>query len=218
MEITWECIKEKEDFYISYLLYKEGKTIELISLIRNISKEEAGIHIIKAKDIIRNNSKEKENKKNLDYILSLDKEKKIDFINSIEVDNQIEIKRELYRRMTQEKNIEDLIAMIWISGEFKDEKFLKIIHQYSFHLNGNIRRIAYSAMKKIGSTESLDYLHRGIIDKKPQVRQYAAKTLEIIGNEESLKKLKNLMDKKDEKDYVKRSFSRAIEEIEKRTK
>lgn len=216
MEINWENVSEKEDFYISYLLYKEGKSIDLVSKIRNIPKDEASIHIIKAKDGLRKKNTVKKITKNLDYILTLDKEERIEEIELMMEKDLLEVKRELYVRLKREKNIDELMSLIWICGEMKDEKFLNLIHKASFHLNGNIRRMSYSAMKKIGSTRSLEFLHRGITDKKPQVRQYAAKSLELIGDDESLRRLKNLMDRKDEKEYVKRSFSMAIEEIEKR--
>ncbi len=37
MDINWENIDNLEDYFITYLLYKESKTVSQISKIRNIS-------------------------------------------------------------------------------------------------------------------------------------------------------------------------------------
>lgn len=49
MDINWENIDNLEDYFITYLLYKESKTVSQISKIRNISSTEAGEQLIQAK-------------------------------------------------------------------------------------------------------------------------------------------------------------------------
>lgn len=49
MDINWENIDNLEDYFITYLLYKESKTVSQISKIRNISSTEASEQLIQAK-------------------------------------------------------------------------------------------------------------------------------------------------------------------------
>ena len=47
--VDWNNIDELEDYFITYLLYKESKTVSQISKIRNISTMEVKDQLIKAK-------------------------------------------------------------------------------------------------------------------------------------------------------------------------
>jgi HEAT repeat protein len=213
--LSWENIDNLEDFFITYLLYKEGKDIIQISKIRNVSIDQVNRDIIKAKENLKKYTKK--DKKNIVHkLLEMDKEQRINYISSLEKESLTDLKKKLYKRILQEKNAEDLMILLWIAGEFKDDRFLNIIHSISNHPHGGVRRMAYSAMGKINSSESIDFLHKGLIDSKPQVRQYSAKALMKLGNETSLRKLKNLITNPREKQYVKRAFLEAIKSIEKR--
>lgn len=215
LDISWEKADNLDDYFITYLLYKEGRNIPQISKIRNISIENVNRDLIKAKEILKkipNN----EQKDIVHKILEMDKENRIKYINLLNEDELIDLKKSLYKRILKENNAEDLMVLIWTAGELKDDRFLKVIHSISNHPHGGVRRMAYSAMGKIKSIESIDFLHRGLIDVKPQVRQYASKSLSKIGNEVSLKKLRNLIQNPNEKDYVKRTFLEAIKLIQER--
>ncbi|WFD09307.1 HEAT repeat domain-containing protein [Tepidibacter hydrothermalis] len=212
MVLSWENIDQLEDFKITYLLYQEGKNIEQISKIRNMKIDDVNRDIIKYKQFlnhIRNN-----NKTIIDILLEEDKDSRIDIINSLNENELNNVKKLLYKRILVEKNVEDFMILLWICGELKDCRLLDIVHTYSKHPHGGVRRMAYSAMGKLGSDKSIDYLHKGLIDAKPQVRQYAAKSLCKIGNEVTLKKLKNLINNPNEKEYVKRAFLEAIDILE----
>lgn len=215
MNISWDNIDSLEDYFITYLLYKEGRDVPQISKIRNISIENVNRDLIKSKEILKAYPK-KEEKDIIYKVLEMDKENRINYINSLNEDELIELKKCLYKRILKEKNAEDLMVLVWTAGELKDSRFLKVIHYISDHPHGGVRRMSYSAMGKIGSIESIDFLHRGLIDSKPQVRQYASKSLAKIGNEVSLKKLKNLIQNPNEKDYVKRAYLETIRYIEER--
>ncbi len=214
LNIIWENIDHLENYFITYLLYQEGKNVPQISKIRNMSLEEVNKDLIRAKEKLKKYKKEEKDR--IHHILELDKENRMKFIYSLERLDLEDFKKNIYKRILQEKNAEDLMVLIWTSGELKDNRFLKVIHMNANHPHGGVRRMAYSAMGKIGSIESLDFLHRGLLDVKPQVRQYAAKSLGRIGNEVSLKKLKNLIQNPKEKEYVKRAFLEAIEIIRER--
>lgn len=217
MNISWDNIGNLEDYYITYLLYKESKTVSQISKIRNISVTEVNDQLIKAKLEIKSMLKEKIelSKDIIDKFLGQNKNDRLDFIGSLSEENLIDFKRKLYKRILTEKNAEDLMILIWTTGELKDDRFLKLLHPITSHRHSDVRRITYSALRKIESPKSREYLQRGLYDTNPQTRQYCAKALAKIGNENSLKMLKQLKSKKQfEKDYVLRAYEDAIYNLE----
>lgn len=218
MRISWENIDVIEDFFITYLLYKESKTVPQISKIRNISQEEVKEQIIEAKLMIRASHKESDKVKEdiLDEFLKLDKSSRLDFMDSLDDEKMLYFKRKLFKRITEEKNAEDLISLIWATGELKDSKFLNLLHHFTDHRHSDVRRITYSALRKIGSKESKEFLEKGLYDSNAQTRQYSAKALSEIGDELSLKMLKRLrsLNRNSEKNYVLRAYDEAINTLE----
>ena len=116
MNIDWNNIDQLEDYFITYLLYKESKTVPQISKIRNISTMEVKDQLIRAKLEIKSMSKNKleSSKDILDKYLELDKSERLDFIDELGLDDDrmLKFKRELYKRIRLEKNAEDLIILI----------------------------------------------------------------------------------------------------------
>lgn len=217
MNIGWDNIDNLEDYYITYLLYKESKTVSQISKIRNLSTIEVNDQLIKAKLEIKAMLKDKIelSKDIIDKFLSLNKTDRLEFIGKLESEREIDFKRKLYKRILTEKNAEDLMILIWTTGELRDERFLKLLHPLTSHRHSDVRRITYSAIRKIESPSSREYLQRGLYDSNPQTRQYCAKALAKIGNENSLRMLKQLKNKKQiEKDYVLRAYEEAITILE----
>ena len=209
--VDWNNIDELEDYFITYLLYKESKTVSQISKIRNISTMEVKDQLIKAKLQIKSLSKEKveSSKGILDKYLELSKSERLDFIEELNLDDDrmIKFKRELYKRIRTEKNAEDLIILIWTTGELKEEKYLDLLHALTMH--------RHSAIRKISSPRSRTCLEKGLYDSNPQTRQYCAKALAIIGNDNSLKILEKLIKQKShEKEYVLRAYEEAIQALE----
>ena len=217
MNISWDNIDNLEDYYITYLLYKESKTVSQISKIRNLSSVEVNDQLIKAKLEIKAMLKEKVelSKDILDKFLGFNRTERLDFISNLQEDKLIEFKRKVYKRIITERNVEDLMILIWATGEMKDDRFLKLLHQLTTHRHSDVRRITYSALRKIESPQSREYLQRGLYDTNPQTRQYCAKALAKIGNQNSLKMLKQLKNKKQfEKEYVLRAYEEAITSLE----
>lgn len=218
MNISWDNIDNLEDYYITYLLYKESKTVSQISKIRNLSSTEVNDQLIKAKLEIKAMLKDKVelSKDVIDKFLALNKNDRLDFISNLDGERIVDFKRKLYKRILTERNAEDLMILIWTTGELKDDKFLKLLHPLTSHRHSDVRRITYSALRKIESPSSREYLQRGLYDTNAQTRQYCAKALAKIGNENSLKMLKQLRTKKQyEKDYVLRAYEEAITILEK---
>ena len=217
MNISWDNIDNLEDYHITYLLYKESKTVSQISKIRNLSSVEVNDQLIKAKLEIKAMLKDKVelSKDILDKFLGLNRTERLDFISNLQEDKLIEFKRKVYKRIITERNVEDLMILIWATGEMKDDRFLKLLHQLTTHRHSDVRRITYSALRKIESPQSREYLQRGLYDTNPQTRQYCAKALAKIGNQNSLKMLKQLKNKKQfEKEYVLRAYEESITTLE----
>lgn len=195
-----------------------------IKKIKNKSKEadknkkekklEENIPInLNEKNFDNNNEKKDE----LQIFLGLDKNKRLDFLDRLKPEKMIYFKRKVYKRILTEYNTDDLIVLIWTTGELKDENFLNILHNLTEHRNSDVRRITYSAIRKIGSPKSREVLELGLLDSNPQTRQYCAKALLKVGNEHSLNILRNLYRARQgvEKDYVLRVYREAIIELEK---
>ena len=79
MDISWSNIDNLEDYFITYLLYTESKTVSQISRIRNISIAEVNDQLIKAKLEIKSANKQKveSSKDVLDKFLELGKDSRL---------------------------------------------------------------------------------------------------------------------------------------------
>ena len=217
MNISWDNIDKLEDHYITYLLYKESRTVSQISKIRNLSTSQVNDQLIKAKLEIKSMLKDKVelSKDVIDKFLVLNKNDRLKFMDSLNEERMLDFKRKLYKRIITEKNAEDLMILILATGELKDDRFLALLHPLTSHRHSDVRRITYSALRKIESPSSREYLQRGLYDSNPQTRQYCAKALAKIGNKNSLKMLKQLRNKKNfEKEYVLRAYEEAISILE----
>ena len=217
MNISWDNIDKLEDQYITYLLYKESRKVSQISKIRNLSTSQVNDQLIKAKLEIKSMLKDKVelSKDVIDKFLVLNKNDRLKFMDSLNEERMLDFKRKLYKRIITEKNAEDLMILIWATGELKDDRFLALLHPLTSHRHSDVRRITYSALRKIESPSSREYLQRGLYDSNPQTRQYCAKALAKIGNKNSLKMLKQLRNKKNfEKEYVLRAYEEAISILE----
>lgn len=221
MNVNWDNMDQLEDYFITYLLYKESKNVSQISKIRNISTTEVNDHLIKAKLEIKAMLKDELelSKDILDRFLELNKDQRLSFMDNLNEEKMIDFKRKIYKRILVERNIEDLMILIWATGELKDDRFLKLLHSLTSHRHSDVRRITYSALRKIESPKSREVLQRGLYDTNAQTRQYCAKALSKIGNEISLKMLRQLKNKKQfEKDYVLRAYDEAIDALENKSK
>lgn len=126
-----------------------------------------------------------------------------------------DFKRKVYRGILRLDNVDDLMVLVWAAGEFRDARFLDILYPITEKKHANIRRIAYSAIGKIGSTSSSNIMEMGLSDTNPQVRQYCAKSLANLGTKDSIKILENLIKLKAdfEKDYVLRAARESLDAL-----
>lgn len=232
MILAWTAGELADDEFLEFLeelINHENDDVRkvansAIKKIKNKSKEadknkkekklEENIPInLNEKNFDNNNEKKDE----LQIFLGLDKNKRLDFLDRLKPEKMIYFKRKVYKRILTEYNTDDLIVLIWTTGELKDENFLNILHNLTEHRNSDVRRITYSAIRKIGSPKSREVLELGLLDSNPQTRQYCAKALLKVGNGHSLNILRNLYRARQgvEKDYVLRAYREAIIKLEK---
>lgn len=215
LKLNWEDIKDQEDFMITFLLYQEGKTIEWISKIRNMSIEIIKEQIIQAKVKLKK-------KEALTYhpiflkLLSGTKRERSLFIEASTQEEKEKLIVYLAKVIPHIEQAEDKMIALWLAGQLQDKRLLKTIQREMEHKHGGVRRMVCSALRKIPHESNLEVLYRGLQDMKPQVRQYAAKALGEIGDEKTLYRIKGLFKKPGELDYVKRSYVQTIELIESR--
>lgn len=94
-----------------------------------------------------------------------------------------------------------LVSYIVSLGETKKESNLEELITFLSSSNGNVRRIACSALGKIRSPEAEIPLLELLDDSKPQVRQYAIKALGGLAGSEVLPNLTEMINNPNEKDY-----------------
>jgi len=218
MERTlWKDISKIEDYFITYLLYKEGKPIESIALIRRMSKQEVEKDIIKSKIFLSKDLKKEIREDKLVKIISLPKKDRVLYLKDITEEEKNKLSDEIYNRYIKFKNQEDRMILIWLIGELNEERFLPFIRMELRSKNVNYRRLACSALGKMGNKGAKPWLEATLKDENPQVRQYAVKALSGIGDSHTLELLREVV-LTDEKEYVKRAAKQSIKEIKNKLK
>lgn len=104
----------------------------------------------------------------------------------------------------------------WLLGEAKDPKNIPKLIEFTKSENANEKKLAASALGKISNFkpqiyEAVPHLIKLLEDKRPDVRQYSAKSLGKIGSEDAISHLKQLLN--DEKPYVRKAATAAIKRI-----
>lgn len=214
VDLTWEALDMEKDHMVTYLLYKEKKSIPLIARIRRITEEEVKHQLIKAKSELF--TAKTNGGSLLDGMLEMTKSHRQTLLVTMSQKDKKILARQIYQRYDDMENPEDKMVMIWIIGELGITKLIDLVHRDVKHPHGNVRRLVCSAINKIGDEKSVEYLYRALMDSKPQVRQYAAKALGRLGGKKAIAKLRGLSLNPKEKDYVKVAFDEAIRNIQTR--
>ncbi len=87
----------------------------------------------------------------------------------------------------------DKEAAVWIIGELKEVSCLDILIKASVNKYINVRRMAVSAMGKMGDIRAEGALLRALGDENPQVISYAIKSLGKIKSEKAITKIKYII-------------------------
>lgn len=217
MKSVWDSIDEMSDSLISYNLFKEGKTIYQISKIRNMDEHTIKFQLFEIKKQLSyevQNTITNEEDFNISDYLSMTKVQRLECIERIRNSgNEDKMERMIEEALITTSNIEDIMVLIWTIGEFNFINFKNKLKYFCSHPHGNIRRMAFSAMGKMGLEEFLPYLINGLKDKKPQVKQYAIIAFGKISKEDNIERLYSIINDINEKEYIKRAAEQSIEQI-----
>jgi hypothetical protein len=202
VDYNWDDIENYNNSQISYFLFLEGKSIDVISKIRNISREETQRHIIDGKIKYRFLAKSKNLEELLNVISKAGKNDKQLLLSNLDEKNR-EALLDHIRNNYVEMHSKDKETAIWLVGELRDINSKDILIKASVHKFVNVRRMAVSAMGKIDDKIFENALRRALEDENPQVISYALKALIKMKNINSKDKVQKLLAASD-KEYIKK--------------
>jgi hypothetical protein len=202
VDYNWDDIENYNDSQISYFLFLEGKSIDVISKIRNISREEVQRHIIDGKIKYRFLAKSKNSEELLITISKAGKNDKQLLLSNLDEKNR-EALLDHIRNNYVEMHSKDKETAIWLVGELRDINSKDILIKASVHKFVNVRRMAVSAMGKIDDKIFENALKRALEDENPQVISYALKALIKMKNINAKDKVQKLLAASD-KEYIKK--------------
>jgi hypothetical protein len=202
VDYNWDDIENYNDSQISYFLFLEGKSIDVISKIRNISREEVQRHIIDGKIKYRFLAKSKNSEELLITISKAGKNDKQLLLSNLDEKNREALLNHI-RNNYVEMHSKDKETAIWLVGELRDINSKDILIKASVHKFVNVRRMAVSAMGKIDDKIFENALKRALEDENPQVISYALKALIKMKNINAKDKVQKLLVASD-KEYIKK--------------
>lgn len=211
VNINWGDIANYSDEDITYFLFLEGKSIDSLCKIRNLSKETIQKHVLDGKIKYGILAKSNDEEELFDVISKSGKQDKVEalkYLNNSNKNRLIQFIRHNYADM----KTKDKENAVWILGEIGDKGVLDLLIKASVHNHVNVRRMAVSAVGKIGDKNMETVAIRALEDQNPQVVMYAIKALIKIKSKNALGKVKEVY-KKTEKDYVKRTAEEYFEAV-----
>lgn len=201
INIDWSKADALDQDEISYYLFLEGKSAEAIAIIRKLDKETVQSHIVngkikygilaKCEDIagLFRTISESPKADKIGVLGSLDKELRDGLMGYI---------CSCYSDMRSR----DKETAVWLLGELKLESGYGILKKASVHNHVNIRRMAVSAMGKIGDGYFETALIKALDDENPQVVSYAIKALDRLDSKLAYDRIKKIYENP-ERDYLK---------------
>jgi hypothetical protein len=212
IKTNWDDVEKFTHEEISYFLSLEGKSTDAICKIRSLSKEEVQRHLIEGKIKYRYLARANSVDELFQTLCSLPKNDKLILLTGLKSDMKqslLEYIKTEYMNM-QTKNKE---TAIWILGELKSVNSMHVLQKAVVHKHVNIRRMAVSALGKLGDIASENALIRALDDENSQVVHYAVKSLIKIKSKKALEKIKSIYIKTD-KEYLKRASEEYLSSLE----
>ena len=212
VNIKWNYIEDLSNEDISYFLFLEGKSIEVISKIRGLETSEVQRHIIEGKIKYRLLSKSNNIEELFHSIATAGKQDKLRVLNSLDDKTKQEILKFVKDRYIQMSS-KDKEAAVWIVGELRDVNSKGILIKGSVHKSFNVRRLSVSAIGKLQDKDLEMTLIRALDDSNPQVVTYAIGSLAKIKGKKAKEKIESLKAKSD-KAYIIRAADKYLETID----
>jgi HEAT repeat protein len=211
LKIDWKDIQSYSDEDISYFLFLEGKNIEAVSRIRNLSRETVETHIISGKIKFGMLARSKDTRELFRRICSAGKMDKLNTLTSLDEENRKGLFNYISSFYVRMNNKEKEVAL-WIIGECKEKMMAPILKSAVISDQINLRRLAVSAIGKIRDPLFEDTLISCLNDPNPQVVLYALKALAKIKSKKSIDKVK-LISEESDKDYLIRACIELVNEV-----
>jgi len=201
IKVEWDTVEQYSEEEITYFLYLEGKTAEAICRIRNIDRLTFQKHIIEGKIKYRFLAKANNTEEFFRNISAAGKQDKLLVLNSLSKEHKTNLAvyiKENYIEMSPK----DKEAAVWVLGELKEGIAVDILIKASIHKNVSIRRMAVSAIGKLGDTKCETALLRALDDENSQVVLYAIKALCKLNSIKAKDKIELIL-QRTEKEYLK---------------
>ena len=210
VKVDWDTVEKYSEEEITYFLYLEGKSQEAICRIRNIDRLTFQKHLIEGKIKYRFLAKANSTEEFFRIITSAGKQDKLMVLNSLSKEYKTSLA--LYIRDNYiEMSPKDKETAVWILGELKESVFGDILIKASIHKSVSIRRMAVSAMGKIGDIKCETALLRALDDENSQVVLYAIKALTKLKSVKAKDKINTIL-QSTEKDYLKNAAKEYLDD------
>lgn len=209
--MNWENYSEMSDSQITFNLYSEGKSVDLISKIRNIDKGTIQKQLLEYKMKNRYTARIKKPEDMFKIFANTNKNDKLNVLNSVDEKGREELLKFINRNY-KTLNYTDKTTAAWIIGELKAEECLEVLKMASVHNAVSVRRMAVSAMGKINSPDLIHALVRALNDKNDQVALYAVNAFRKMKCGSVKEKVVSLKGKR--KEYIDRAIDSYINEME----
>ncbi len=203
IKYDWNFIENYTNEEISYFLTLEGKSVDAVAKIRNLDRATVQKHIINCKIKYRYLVKSKSPMELFMSLKDVPKAERLLVLNGLDTVNR---ERLIHYICTSymDMDLKDKEAAIWVMGEMRSSTFLDLLIKATVNNHVSIRRMAVSALGKLGDIKALRALMRALDDKNPQVVSYAVKSLQKLNCREADEKVKLLYIRTD-KAYIKKA-------------
>lgn len=203
IKYDWNFIENYTNEEISYFLTLEGKSVDAVAKIRNLDRGTVQKHIINCKIKYRYLVKSKSPMELFMSLKDVPKAERLLVLNGLDTVNR---ERLIHYICTSYMDMElkDKEAAIWVMGEMRSSAFLDLLIKATVNNHVSIRRMAVSALGKLGDIKALRALMRALDDKNPQVVSYAVKSLQKLNCREADEKVRLLYIRTD-KAYIKKA-------------
>ena len=203
LNIDWNNANSLSKEDISYFLFLEGKSIETISLIRNMDKGIVQTEIINGKIKYRLLAKANNPLELFQTIALAGKDDKLQLLKDLDEENKNGL-TSFIKEGYQNFMIKDKEVAVWMLGELKKRDCYDILAKASVNKSVNLRRMAVSALGKMEDIKVENILLRALEDDNPQVVQYAIRALQKVKSLRGKEKIEEII-KVTDKDYLKRA-------------
>ena len=165
ININLDNLHEATEEEITYYLFLNGYNVKNLMAIRRLPKEEIQRHIVEGKMKYKVIEKASNPKELLYKLCKTPKNDKIYTLNMLDKD---------------------------IKAQLKSEEAMDVLIKGAVHKFVNVKRMALSAMAKIGSKKGEAAVLRALEDENPQVVAYAIKALITINPEGHREKIQEI--------------------------